>query len=80
MMPAIVGIEIKADKMDHVFKLSQNRDEKGYLNIMSKLEEEGGDAALIAAEMKKRFDDLFPPGVSWDPNKFDLKRFLCSKI
>jgi transcriptional regulator len=71
MMPAIVGIEIKADKMDHVFKLSQNRDEKSYLNIMSKLEEEGGDAALIAAEMKKRFDDLFPPGVSWDPNKFD---------
>jgi transcriptional regulator len=28
MMPAIVGFEIKADKMDNVFKLSQNRDEK----------------------------------------------------
>jgi transcriptional regulator len=71
MMPAIVGIEIKADKMDHVFKLSQNRDEKSYQQIIAKLQEQGGDAALIAAEMKKRYTDLFPPGVSWDPNRFE---------
>ena len=71
MMPAIVGFEIKADKIDNVFKLSQNRDEKSYLNIISKLEEQGGNSALIATEMKKRQTDLFPPGVEWDGSKFN---------
>jgi transcriptional regulator len=71
MMPAIVGFEIKADKIENVFKLSQNRDEKSYLNIISKLEEQGGDAARIASEMRKRIAELFPPGVEWDSTKFD---------
>ncbi len=71
MMPAIVGFEIKADKVENVFKLSQNRDEKSYLNIISKLEEHGGNSALIAVEMQKRKMELFPPGVEWDENKFD---------
>lgn len=66
MMPAIIGFEIKADKMENVFKLSQNRDEKSYLNIISKLEEQGGSSALIALEMKKRNTELFPPGTEWD--------------
>jgi transcriptional regulator len=71
MMPAIAGFEIKAEKIDNVFKLSQNRDEKSYLNIISKLEEQGGDSALIALEMKKRKAELFPEGVEWDGSKFD---------
>lgn len=71
MMPAIVGFEIKADKIENVFKLSQNRDEKSYLNIISKLQEQGGNSALIAAEMQKRKAALFPPGVEWDGSKFD---------
>jgi len=71
MMPAIVGFEIKVDKMDNVFKLSQNRDEKSYLTIISKLEEKGGNSALIAQEMKKRKAELFPPGAEWDGSKFD---------
>jgi transcriptional regulator len=71
MMPAIVGFEIKADKLDAVFKLSQNRDEKSYLNIISNLEEQGGNSALIALEMKKRQTELFPPDVEWDGSKFD---------
>ena len=71
MMPAIVGFEIKAEKMENVFKLSQNRDEKSYLNIISKLEEEGGNSALIALEMKKRKTALFPAGAEWDDSKFD---------
>ncbi len=53
MMPALAGFEIKADKIENVFKLSQDRDEKSYLNIISKLEELGGNSALIALEMKK---------------------------
>jgi transcriptional regulator len=71
MMPAIAGFEIKAEKLDNVFKLSQNRDEKSYLNIISKLEEQGGSSALVAAEMRKRKSELFPDGVQWDASKFD---------
>lgn len=71
MMPAIVGFEIQAEKIENVFKLSQNRDEKSYLNIISKLEEKGGSSALIAAEMIKRKAELFPAGVEWDGSKFD---------
>lgn len=71
MMPAIVGFEIKADKIENVFKLSQNRDEKSYLNIISKLQAIGGSSALIAREMIKRKAELFPDGVEWDSTKFD---------
>lgn len=71
MMPAIVGFEIKAEKIDNVFKLSQNRDEQSYMHIISKLEEQGGNSMLIAEEMKKRKAELFPEGVAWDANKFD---------
>lgn len=71
MMPAIVGFEVKAEKLDNVFKLSQNRDEKSYNNIISKLEEAGGSSALVASEMRKRKAELFPIGAQWDPTKFD---------
>lgn len=71
MMPAIVGFEIKVDRMENVFKLSQNRDEKSYSTIISKLEQQGGDSALIALEMRKLKTELFPPGVAWDSSKFD---------
>lgn len=71
MMPAIAGFEIKADHIEHVFKLSQNRDEKSYLHIISQLEEQGGQSALIAREMRKRHAELFPEGVEWDGSKFD---------
>ena len=71
MMPAISGFEIKADKIENVFKLSQNRDEKSYVNIISKLEQLGGNSALIASELKKRKAELFRDGVEWDGSKFD---------
>lgn len=70
MMPAIVGFEIKADKMENVFKLSQNRDEQSYLNIISELEARGGNSALIASIMKERKSSLFPEGIEWDASKF----------
>lgn len=62
MMPAIAGIEIRADRLEHVFKLSQNRDEKSYDNIIARLEAQGGDSARIALEMRKRKAGLFPEG------------------
>lgn len=71
MMPGIVGFEIRARTVNNVFKLSQNRDETSYRNIISRLEAQGGDAAKIAAEMRKRQAALFPPGVAWDPSRFD---------
>jgi transcriptional regulator len=71
MLPAIVGFEIKADKIENVFKLSQNRDEKSYDNIIAKLDEIGGSSALVATEMKKRKAELFPDGIAWDGSKFD---------
>ncbi|MFT5513553.1 MAG: transcriptional regulator [Bacteroidia bacterium] len=63
MLPGIVGFEIKVEQMENVFKLSQNRDEQSYRNIIDRLEEEDGNAPTIASEMKKRIDTLFPPGI-----------------
>lgn len=64
MMPAIAGFEIKADMLDNVFKLSQNKDEESYLRIIRELEERGGNSALVAEEMKKRKAELFRPNGS----------------
>jgi transcriptional regulator len=70
MLPAIIAFEIKIEEMANVFKLSQNRDEKSYRNIIARLEEQGGSSALVANEMKNRIGKLFPPGVEWDGSKF----------
>ncbi len=70
MLPAIVGFEIKVEELENVFKLSQNRDEKSYRNIITQLEKQGGNGALIAAEMTSRLAKLFPEGVEWDGSKF----------
>lgn len=59
---AIVGFEIKVLSMDHVFKLSQNRGEKDYHNIMVQLEKEGSEAGQVAEEMRKRTSQLFHTG------------------
>ncbi len=59
MMKAIVGFSIKAEHIDHVFKLSQNKDELSYDAIISELERQQGDGLLIAKEMKNRKTELF---------------------
>lgn len=56
---AIVAFEIEVEKLDHVFKLSQNRDEKSYENIIGRLEQQDADGTTIAEEMKKRKAGLF---------------------
>jgi len=71
MMPAIAGFEVKAEKIENVFKLSQNRDEKSYRNIISQLEKNDVNSNSIAKEMKKRIPELFPQGSVYDPDKFD---------
>ncbi|QEC45538.1 FMN-binding negative transcriptional regulator [Pseudobacter ginsenosidimutans] len=56
---AIVGFEIKVSKLDATFKLSQNRDEASYHNIIAQLKKGSADAQFIAAEMEKRASQLF---------------------
>lgn len=59
LMKAIVAFEVEVKSMDHVFKLSQNRDKESYSNIIEKLETQDGDGKRIAEEMKKRQEGLF---------------------
>lgn len=59
MAKAIVGFEITVTQLDAIFKLSQNRDEASYHNIIGKLSEGTADAQYIAAEMQQRTTQLF---------------------
>ena len=70
LMKAIVPFEIEIEQIENVFKLSQNRDPQSYDNIIEKLKVQGGNSALIAEEMEKRKQALFPPGTEWDGSKF----------
>jgi transcriptional regulator len=60
MMKAIVPFEIEINDLQHVFKLSQDRDEKSYDNIIEKLKDGDSDAKKIAGIMKKRKSKVFP--------------------
>ena len=44
---AIVAFEIEVTELDNVFKLSQNRDENSYDNIVVELKKQGGDGKTI---------------------------------
>lgn len=59
MAKAIVAFEIKVSVLEHVFKLSQNRDQKSYENILAKLDAGDPNAQGVAHEMRKRKDQLF---------------------
>ncbi len=59
VMPAIVAFEIDVQKMDNIFKLSQDRDHESYQNIQEKLKQQGEAGEFIATEMQKRTDSLF---------------------
>jgi len=59
MMPAIIGIELKLDQIDNVFKLSQNRDHNSYQNIISHLKKQGDAPSRVAQAMEDRSDELF---------------------
>lgn len=59
LIKAIVGFEMKVDVVENVFKLSQNRDERSFHNIMEKLNEQDADARKIAKEMERIRPKLF---------------------
>lgn len=51
----IVGFKIKVEEVQAAYKLSQNRNEEDYENIISKLEKENQmDATQLAEVMKGR--------------------------
>lgn len=60
MVKAIVPFEIEITELKHIFKLSQNRDEKSYDNIIRQLKQKDNDARIIAAIMEKRKSKVFP--------------------
>jgi transcriptional regulator len=59
LMKAIVPFEIEVTSMEHVFKLSQNRNEKSYDNIIQQLKKQEGDGQIIAELMEKRKSKVF---------------------
>ena len=56
---AIVAFEIKLLQTDAVFKLSQNRDEQSFDNIVSKLSSGNWEEKAVAEEMSKRKQQFF---------------------
>jgi transcriptional regulator len=60
MMKAIVPFEIEVNDLQHVFKLSQNRDEESYDNIIQQLKQKDNDAKAIAEIMEKRKSKVYP--------------------
>ena len=59
LLKAIIAFEVEITSIENVFKLSQNRNEKSYNNIIAKLQEQSSDGKFIAEEMKKRQQQLF---------------------
>lgn len=60
MMKAIIAFEIEITDIQHIFKLSQNRDEKSYENIIAHLGAQDQDAQTIAQTMQQRKEKVFP--------------------
>ncbi|HMO34153.1 MAG TPA: FMN-binding negative transcriptional regulator [Lacibacter sp.] len=52
-MKAIVAFEVQVQQLEHVFKLSQNRDRQSYDTIIDRLQEQGGEAAQLATAMQR---------------------------
>ena len=59
MIKAILAFELEVTEMDNVHKLSQNRDEKSYDNIVQQLKHQDGDAKEIGELMEKRKEQVF---------------------
>lgn len=59
MAKAIIGFKIRVESLDHVFKLSQNRDLESRRKIVAELSLKNDPLALaIAREMEKRLPDF----------------------
>jgi transcriptional regulator len=59
MIKAIVAFEVEVQEIDHIFKLSQDRNEKSYDNIIDKLSQGNADAQEISRLMRERKSEVF---------------------
>lgn len=56
LTPAIEAFEIKVTSVEHVFKMSQNKDEASYQNVISALKNGNANGREVAAVMQKKYD------------------------
>lgn len=70
LMKAIVAFRIDVTALENVFKLSQNRDQISYANIIQQLQQQGAGGVELAKEMEERKEKLFPPGENGERKKF----------
>ena len=59
LIKAILAFEMEVTELDNVHKLSQNRDEKSYDNIVQQLKQQQGDAKEIGDLMEQRKGQVF---------------------
>ncbi len=59
LIKAIVGFEMEVTELENVYKLSQNRDEKSYDNIVQQLKQQEGDGKIIGNWMDERKSKVF---------------------
>lgn len=59
LVKAIIGFEMEVTELENVHKLSQNRDEKSYLNIIDKLQQQDEAGKYIAGKMKENKSRIF---------------------
>jgi transcriptional regulator len=57
-MKAIIALEIEVTDLQHVFKMSQNRNKQSYHNVIEELEKGDLAARTVAEEMKKNADKI----------------------
>jgi len=62
-MRGIVGFRIVVEEIQAAYKLSQNRDEKSYHEVVRQLEAGDETSKAVAEEMERREDKLFPDGL-----------------
>jgi len=60
LVKAIVGFEMEVTELENVFKLSQDRDEKSYDNIVQQLKKQDGDGKILGELMERRKGKVFP--------------------
>ena len=60
LVKGIMGFEMVVTELENVHKLSQNRDEVSYDNIVTQLKKESGDAREIGEVMEERKNKVFP--------------------
>jgi transcriptional regulator len=59
LIKAIIGFEMEVTELENVHKLSQNRDQKSYENIIVELEKQDKDGKYIAERMRRNTSEIF---------------------